>query len=134
MDGIAAFPHVEASGFDAGCGIRPGKITMGNAVLLKKGGEGLVGQGAALCLCKHVVGYHLQLRHQLRAMSAGLERSGSRRQVVMLNINDPQSPLGCPVNCLIDFSYDLLVILRNVILQVDYDQCAVFHIFPLKII
>ena len=68
MDGIAAFPHVEAGGFDAGRGVGTGKVTMGNAVLLKKGGEGLVGQGAALCLCKHVVGYHLQFRHQLRAV------------------------------------------------------------------
>lgn len=32
MDGAAAFHHIEAGGFDAGCGIRADNIKVGNAV------------------------------------------------------------------------------------------------------
>ena len=45
MDGIAAFSHVEAGGFDAGRSIRTGNIKLGNPILLNEGGKSLAGQG-----------------------------------------------------------------------------------------
>lgn len=97
-------------------------------MLLNKGGKRLAGQGVALYLRKDMVRYDVQLRHQLCTTGTGLEGFRSRRKVVVLNVNDVQSLLNCPINRLVDFCNDSSVIFRDVILQVDYDQCAVFHI------
>lgn len=97
-------------------------------MLLNKGGKCLAGQGIALYLRKDMVGYDVQLRHQLCTTGAGLEGSRSRRKVVMLNVDDPQFFLLCPVNRFIDFCNDFLVVFRDVVLQVDHDQCTVFHL------
>ena len=80
-----------------------------------------------------MIGYDVQLRHQLCTTGAGLEGSRSRRKVVVLNVNDVQSLLNCPINRLVDFCNDFLVVFRDIILQVDHDQCAVFHIVSLSI-
>ena len=45
----------------------------------------------------------------------------------MLNVNDVQSLLNCPINRRIDFFNDFPVIFSDVVLKVDDDQCAVFH-------
>ena len=68
---------------------------------------------------------------QLCTTGAGLEGSRSRRKVVVLNVNDPQFLLLCPVNRFVDFCNDFLIVFRDVILQVDHDQCTVFHIVVL---
>ena len=47
MNGIAAFCHVVAGGFDAGCDIRSNNIKICNAMLLNKSGKCLAGQGVA---------------------------------------------------------------------------------------
>lgn len=47
MNGVAAFRHVVAGGFDAGCGIRSNNIKICNAMLLNKSGKCLAGQGVA---------------------------------------------------------------------------------------
>ena len=88
MNGIAAFCHIVAGGFDAGRGIRANDVKFGNSMLLNKGGKCLAGQGVALYLRKDMVGYDVQLRYQLCTTGAGLEGSRSRRKVVMLNVND----------------------------------------------
>ena len=44
MNGIAAFRHIEAGGFDAGRGVRTGDIKVVKAMLPDKGGERLTGQ------------------------------------------------------------------------------------------
>ena len=90
MNGIAAFRHVVAGGFDAGCGVRTDDVKLGNSTLLNKGGKCLASQGVALYLCKDMIGYDVQLWHQLYATGTGLEGSRSRRKVVMLNVNDPK--------------------------------------------
>ena len=128
MNGVAAFCHIVAGGFDAGRSVRTNDVKLGNSTLLNKSGKRLAGQGVALYLRKDMIGYDVQLRHQLCTTGAGLEGSRSRRKVVVLNVNDPKSLLLCPVDRFIDFCNDLLVVFRNVILQVDHDQCAVFHL------
>ena len=45
----------------------------------------------------------------------------------MLNVNDPQLLLDGPVDRLIDFIHDFPVVFRDIILQVDDGQSAVFH-------
>lgn len=47
MNGVAAFRHVVAGGFDAGCDIRSNNIKICNAMLLNKSGKCLAGQGVA---------------------------------------------------------------------------------------
>ena len=74
-----------------------------------------------------MVGYNLHFRDKFCTMRSGLECPRSRRQVVVLNINDPQPLLNCPVDCLIDFLNDFLVVFRDVVLQVDYDQRTIIH-------
>ncbi len=86
MNDIAAFRQIVAGGFDAGCGIGSGNVKLGNSMLLKEGGKRLAGQGIAFCLCKDMLGYNRQLRHQFCAMRSGLEGPCSRRQVVMTNM------------------------------------------------
>ena len=88
MNGVAAFCHIVAGGFDAGSGVRTDDVKLGNSTLLNKGGKRLAGQGVALYLRKDMIGYDVQLRHQLCTTSAGFEGSRSRRKVVMLNVND----------------------------------------------
>ena len=106
MNGIAAFCHIVAGGFDAGRGVRTDDVKLGNSTLLNKSGKCLAGQGVAFYLRKNMVGYDVQLRHQLCTAGAGLEGSRSRRKVVMLNVDDPQFFLLCPVNRFIDFCND----------------------------
>ena len=119
MNGIAAFCHIVAGGFDAGRGVRTDDVKLGNSTLLNKSGKCLAGQGVAFYLRKNMVGYDVQLRHQLCTAGAGLEGSRSRRKVVMLNVNDPKALLFCPVDRRIDFFNDFLIVFRDVILQVD---------------
>lgn len=57
----------------------------------------------------------------------GLKVLAPAGQVIVLNVYDPQNILNCPVDRCIDFFNDFTVVFRNVILQVDYDKCAVFH-------
>ena len=106
MNGVAAFCHVVAGGFDAGRGVCSGDVKLGNSTLPNKSGKRLAGQGVALYLYKDMIGYDVQLRHQLCTTGAGLEGSRSRRKVVMLNVDDPQFFLLCPVNRFIDFCND----------------------------
>ena len=47
VNGIAAFCHIEAGGFDAGRGVRAGNVKVSNAVRLNKSGESLAGQRIA---------------------------------------------------------------------------------------
>ena len=47
MNGVAAFRHVVAGGFDAGCDIRSNNIKICNAMFLNKSGKCLAGQGVA---------------------------------------------------------------------------------------
>ena len=79
-----------------------------------------------------MTGNDVQLRHQLCAARAGFEGPRSGGQVVVLYVNDPQFLLDGPVNCRIDGVNDLSVVLRNIILQVDHDQRAVFHLIFLR--
>ena len=44
MNGIAAFRHIEAGGFDTGSGICAGNIKFGNAVFLDKSRKLLAGR------------------------------------------------------------------------------------------
>lgn len=110
MNGIAVFGHVIAGRLDAGCCICTGNIKIGNAVLLKEGSESLAGQCVTFRLCKDMVGYDIHFRHKLCAMSAGLESPCSCRQIIVLNVNDPQVLFNCPVNRRIDFFDDLFVV------------------------
>ena len=127
MNGIAAFCHIVAGGFDAGRGVRTGDVKLGNSTLLNKGGKRLAGQGVALYLRKDMVGYDVQLRHQLCAAGSGFEGPRSSGQVVVLDINDPQVLPDRLVDCLVDVFDDFSVVFRDVILQVDDDQRTVFH-------
>ena len=86
MNDIAAFCHIVAGGFDAGRGVRTDNVKLGNSMLLNKCGKRLAGQGIALYLRKDMIGYDVQLRHQLCTTGAGLEGSRSRRKVVVLNL------------------------------------------------
>lgn len=115
MNGVAAFCHIVAGGFDAGRGVRTDDVKLGNLMLLNKGGKRLAGQGVALYLRKDMVRYDVQLRHQLCTTGTGLEGFRSRRKVVVLNVNDVQSLLNCPINRLVDFCNDSSVIFRDVI-------------------
>ena len=75
-----------------------------------------------------MVGHDVQLRHQFRAAGAGLEGPRSCGQVVVLNVDDSQLLLDGPADRRVDVFDDLSVVLCDVILKVDHDQCAVFHI------
>ena len=74
-----------------------------------------------------MVGHDVQLRHQLRAAGAGLEGPRSCGQVVVLNVDDPQLLLDGSDDRRVDVFDDLSVVLCDVILKVNHDQCAVFH-------
>ena len=74
-----------------------------------------------------MVGHDVQLRHQFRAAGAGLEGPRSCGQVVVLNVDDSQLLLDGPADRRVDVFDDLSVVLCDVILKVDHDQCAVFH-------
>lgn len=50
-------------------------------------------------------------------MGAGLEGPSFRRQVVVLDVNHPQTLFHGPVDGLVDILNDLLVVFRDVILQ-----------------
>lgn len=67
-------------------------------------------------------------------MRIGLKCFHTGGQVVVLNVNNAHPLADRPVYCLIDTVDDLFVVLRDVVLQVDDDQDAVFHAilqFPL---
>ena len=95
-----------------------------DAVFLYKAGEVFTGQGIALCLGEDSIGNDFHLRHQLRAAGVGLEGLCSRRQVVMLNVYNIHVLANRPVDRLIDPVDDFPVMLRDVILKVDHDQCS----------
>ena len=114
MNGITFFGHVIAGRLDAGCCVSTGNIKIGNAVFLKEGGESLAGQCITFRLCKDMFGYDIHLRHKLCATGSGLESPCSRRQIVVLNVNDPQVLFNCPVNSRVDFFDDFLVVFCDV--------------------
>ena len=127
MNAISCLCHIEACGLYAACGIRTGNKELVNSILFNELCKFLARKRICLRLHKDIIGYHLHFRNQLSPFCVRLKGSGSRRQIIMLDIDDLHILCHSPVDSLIDTINDLFVVLSNVILNVNYHQRFVSH-------
>ena len=127
MHRISCLCHIEAGGFHTACGIRAGNIKLIDAILTDVLLEVSAGKRVGLRLNKDIARHHLQLRGKLRTLCVRFECPRTGRQIVVLDIDDRHSQIHCPVNGGVDCVDDIPVVLRNVVLNVNYDKCFITH-------
>ena len=120
-DAVAGFAHIEAGGFHAGGGVGSCYAEVGYSVLFDIVGKLLAGQRVALAFCKNVLRHDFHFRNKLGATAIRLEGSRADRQIVVLDINHRDFMPHRPINGTVDIVDNLLVVFRDVVLDINND-------------
>ena len=124
---VADLGHIKTGGFHAGGGIRPGDIKLVYAICLDKCSKFFTCQSVALGFQEDVFRYDLHLGNKLCAFCACLEGACTCGKIIVLDVHNMHSLTHSPIYCGVDFIYDFLVVFRDVVLNIDDNQCFRAH-------